>query len=642
MEDQQKYKPKTDFYSGADYGFDSSYGNESFLGYSGNMRFPASSFAVTTDPRVSSQLKAVSDKVSTGAKAIEVTGITPAEWESIPQQHLKELNRLKKLVGVDLTLHGPLIEPTGVTRNGWNETDRQQAENQLWSALERSHDLDPKGNIIVTFHSSNGLPEPQTVVVNPKTGREEISDFWVVDERTGSFTSIQPKTSYFKSEDKMEAGSFEDQKKKLVSTIEEQNKDSWYRNLQGVSYHANLGSESMERVLPRQDVTKLTPQKQLETSKVLEIYKKMGSPEFEEEIKSAGELEKPIREKLNDITHADIYLRDAYQQLQSIFNQAYEAAKKENRKDDLKKLDVYRDELKPKLGYIEDPLKVKEFADEIVKGVTVLRGIKEPQVLRPLRDFALEKASETFSNLAVQSFDKFGNNAPIISIENPPAGMGLSRGQDLRELVEQSQNKFIEKAILPKSDGGLGMDKSHAESEAKKLIGVTWDVGHINMIRKYGYDQTENKKQITAETAKIAPYIKHIHLSDNFGMEHTELPMGMGNVPLKEHLATLQKGYSGQIEKLKKVIETGGSWYRDFKVTPLKETLQAFGSPVYAMEMGPYWNTVAQSHGGYFAGYGNMLPQQHFSTYGSGFSAMPVELGGQLSGRSRMTGAPME
>jgi hypothetical protein len=159
------------------------------------------------------------------------------------------------------------------------------------------------------------------------------------------------------------------------------------------------------------------------------------------------------------------------------------------------------------------------------------------------------------------------------------------------------------------------------------------------MIRKFGYDN----KELAEETKKIAPYLKHIHLSDNFGMEHTELPMGMGNVPMKEHLAVLQtKLGSEYLNKVKKIVETGGSWFRDFKVTPFNQTLQAFGSPIYSMQMGPYWNQAAQSSGGYSSGYGNMLPQQHFSTYGSGFSNMPVELGGQMAGRNRLSGNPME
>ncbi len=57
--------------------------------------------------------------------------------------------------------------------------------------------------------------------------------------------------------------------------------------------------------------------------------------------------------------------------------------------------------------------------------------------------------------------------------------------------------------------------------------------------------------------------------------------------------------------------------------------------------MTPYWNQNAWTTGGYFAGYGNN-PDIHHSIYGSGFSNLPVELGGQTGGRSRVSGAPIE
>jgi len=77
--------------------------------------------------------------------------------------------------------------------------------------------------------------------------------------------------------------------------------------------------------------------------------------------------------------------------------------------------------------------------------------------------------------------------------------------------------------------------KEAGKQAAEKLIGATWDVGHINMIRRQGF----GKEDIIKEAEKIAPVVKHIHLSDNFGFEHTELPMGMGNVPIKEIMKKL-------------------------------------------------------------------------------------------------------
>ena len=88
---EERYK-KT-FYAGADYGLDSNYGNDFSLNF--GYRMPVSQFGIPADPRTANQLKAVSDRLNTGAKTIEVSGVTSAQWEMVPEQHLKEIERLK-------------------------------------------------------------------------------------------------------------------------------------------------------------------------------------------------------------------------------------------------------------------------------------------------------------------------------------------------------------------------------------------------------------------------------------------------------------------------------------------------------------------------------------------------------------------
>ena len=611
------------------YGLDESYG-KNFLGF--DYRFPVSQFAVTTDPRTSNQIKAVSDKISTGTGTIEITGITPQVLESIPDQHLTEINRLKKLTGVDLTFHGPLIEPTGVSKQGWNESHREQAEKQMWSSIERAHKIDPDGNIVITFHSSNGLPDPETKVLteekDPFTGKVRTvpvtKEFWVVDERTGNFQNAIPEKDFLRD------------KEKLYERFHDDEKEAWFRSLQHINFNANAATHHIKGPLSRHG--------DMKKEDYHELYKKfVESPEEADKfIKSkTPEQQEAAKEIMNDILHGDIYLRDSYTGLQNLFNQAYESTKikidsssasrteKEKAKEDLEKLESYKKELYPMLKDIEKPENIQKLNDEILKGVHLLRTVSVPHSIRPLKEFAIDKGSDTFSNLALESYKKFGDTAPIISIENPPAGSGLSRAEEIRDMIKASREKFVKKAVND------GISESEAKEQAEKLIGATWDVGHINMIRKYGY----GAKDVVKETEKIAPYVKHVHLSDNFGLEHTELPMGMGNVPTKKMLDLISQ-YNKQA---KKVIETGGNWFQFFQKTPLRETLEAFGSPVYPMAMAPYWNQsqVFGAGNAYFAGYG-MNPDVHHSVYGAGFSNLPVELGGQMAGKSRMSGNPLE
>ena len=62
------------------------------------------------------------------------------------------------------------------------------------------------------------------------------------------------------------------------------------------------------------------------------------------------------------------------------------------------------------------------------------------------------------------------------------------------------------------------------------------------------------------------------------------------------------------------------------------------------MKMSPYWNQNPAFQQSYLGGYGMMLPQTHYETFGAGFSRLPSELGGQKAGAegSRMSGRGME
>ena len=80
------------------------------------------------------------------------------------------------------------------------------------------------------------------------------------------------------------------------------------------------------------------------------------------------------------------------------------------------------------------------------------------------------------------------------------------------------------------------------------------------------------------------------------------------------------------------------------KTPPIKESFEAFGSPLYTEKGGPYWNQTVGLEHGYFTGYGAMLPQINYETFGAGFSQLPSELGGQRRGAEggRLSGRPME
>ena len=324
----------------------------------------------------------------------------------------------------------------------------------------------------------------------------------------------------------------------------------------------------------------------------------------------------------NKFKIAEEHVSEIHRSANSLFDKAYKYGSEDDKEKLINLSETFRQDLKDKKD-------LKGYSRALIGFMNELQSDFEPKIFTTLGEFTNESTTKTFANVAWDSYDKFGSKAPIISIENPPYGGAFSTGEELKEIVEGAREKFVEKAQEE------GMSKSQATKQAKKLIGVTWDVGHINMMRKHGFE----KEDILKETEAVQPLVKHVHLSDNFGMEHTELPMGMGNVPIKEIMDKLGKeGFEA-----KKVIEAG-NWWQHFKSPPVKESFQAFGSPLYAMDMGSYWNQSLALQQGYFGGYGMMLPQGNYNTFGAGFSQLPAELGGQQPGAkgSNMSGRPME
>ncbi|MFH1425369.1 MAG: TIM barrel protein [archaeon] len=619
-EEEFSYGNKNNIYPGSDSGLDPYFGKDFSVGFEGGYGPTVGQIGLCTDPRTANQVDAVSKKLSTGAKVIEIEGLQTQQLENIPKQHFKELERLKKLVGADLTFHGPTIEASGWSDQGWSEINREGSERQMMSAVEKAQQLDPNGNIVVTFHSTAGLPELATKIITPDG--EVTKELIVFDERSGSASRVKPKENILLGK-----------KATPEEEIKQMNKEGWTRELSNLAFHARQGAEGVERPLEA-----LKEKLGISKEDFLNLYKKFKKGEAQKFLQDLNPgAKKTAQDAIDNINYGETYIRESYLELQNHFNKAWVAAEKGGSKSDLAKLKEYKDKLQSTLKRVDfdNPENLVEFGETIQRGVNTLNSLSEiPQSLKPMSEFITDKASETFSNIAFNAYKKFGANAPIISIENPPAGGALGRGEDLKKLVEESRKKFSKHA-----QEKLGMSADEAKAQAEKLIGVTWDVGHINMLRKYGYGD----KELIEQTKKIAPMLKHVHLSDNFGFDHTELPMGMGDVPMKKHIEAIKK-YNDKLKNIKMIAETG-TWFGPQAFgnnTPFGETLRAFGSPVYAMQMAPYWSGAMNTSGNYSTGYGMMLPDQHFNLYGSGFSGLPPELGGQMAGRSRVSGTPMD
>ena len=586
-----------------------SYGNV-FTGY----RVGAGEIGMSTDARTANVLQEVSTKLNMGIKNIELSQVDKGVFESIPKGHLKEVNRQAKLVGAEVTLHAPVIEPSGMGQQGFDEIQRKAVERQMSHAIERANELNPDGSSPVTFHSSVEIPGSQWKMTDE--GKKPIK-LMIVEQESGKIvTAADEETKHYPSSWKAEG------KKTMTpeESLDALNNTSWSNSISELAHN----KADADGIISGNE------------TQIKHLMKDMQEGKY-----NPRDATPEQQQAFSRMTNARFFLEDAQLKLSGMFDKSYKFGTPEEKRF----LTHAAEQFKNNLGIL-DPNKnhpkeaiekartkqssLQNQSHAIQQMIEVMEHVN-PKLYVPIEDFAAEKSSETFANVAFNSYKKFKDKAPIISIENPPIGTALATGEELKNLVETTKEKFIKKAI----------DKGYAESEAKKqadkLIGVTWDVGHINMLRKQGF----KSKDIVKETEYVAPLVKHVHFSDNFGLEHTELPMGMGNVPVKEMMEKIGKeGFKG-----KKVVEAV-SWWQHFKTPPFIPSLEAMGSPIYADGVGPYWNQAIGLQQGYLSGYGQILPQGHFETYGiPSFANLPSELGGQRAGGgggSRMSGKGME
>jgi len=596
----------SNLYQGGYSSFKPSYASSSY-----DPKISAGSIGLTTDPRTMNLLADVSQKLSSGVKYVDVTAVSPDYFDNISKQQTKEVRRLAKLTGVDVDVHGPVINPAGFTQNGWSESERELTEKKIVNTLMRSHELNPDGNIHVNFHSSEGLPGSQPFAPSKRKEGEEYKTIIAVNRETGRLIPLESDVQYTPGGEKVEARTLTPEKR-----MESLNHTEWENSL----FQVEVSRENAERIM--QDVHPLI------VARNIALKTGQLNPE---------EISRDEAAQIKKVDSAMEFIKQARLSADSLFSKAYKVAEadKDNEKIELLRKISKRYGEVTGLDKIEDKKNVEKYlnpkvhADALFELMQNLERIP-PKTYVPVEEFAIEKGAKTYGNAAFTAYKKFKDTAPTLVIENPPAGQALATGGEIKKIVEESRKQFVSNAVKE------GMSQKQAQKEAEKLIGATWDVGHANMLRKFGYSQEETIE----EAAKVKSVLKHIHLSDNFGMEHTELPMGMGNVPFKEIMAKLgEKGYEA-----KKLIEAG-QWWAQMKSPPFQETLEGIGSPVYSMKMAPHWDQAPGLYQGYSDGLtGAWLPQINYETFGTGFSRLPSDLGGARPGAqgSRMSGRGME
>ncbi|MDD5649564.1 MAG: TIM barrel protein [Candidatus Nanoarchaeia archaeon] len=613
-------------------------------------KYRAGVLGVPLSIRSSIQIQDMAMRLNEGIKNIESSAVSPDIAEGIPKEHFQEMRRLSILTDSHVSMHAPIIDASGFTQQGWSEQNRKAAENQFSSVINNAYALNDEGNVPVVFHGANMMGVEWDKSVEEKY-REDIKKEYeergkpvpermprvttIVNQMTGQVQAMEIKEKYTMGEEKAKLFTPEKQ-------LESINRNQW-------------DQEKLQILSEMKQAMELNDRKEMLEREMMPLI--MGQ---QQDILHENE-----KQKLSELSHKahsiNNHINEINKNVLSHVDNAYDTFVRYVDKDKLKpeqqkELEAHQDILKKEIGKnidnidqnfynqqkaiignkreldIEDRHKLEKLNAEHLNQraqlfTSALSLMQEtPDVFVPVNEFSKQKASDTFSNIAMEAYRKFKDKAPIIAIENSYPNMPLSVAKDLKEAIELSRSKFADKLVSEQN-----LDPKEARNVAQKLIGATWDVGHINLLRKSGYSEAD----IIKEAESIAPFVKHIHLTDNFGTTDSHLPPGMGNVPIKQILDTIEE--KGNLDNVRQIVEAG-NFVQNFKESPYPYTLEALGSPIYSMGGAPYWNEVQQRSAGmdYSMGFGEMLPDYHFKQfYGGGWSAVPRELGGEMAGTSQ-------
>ena len=318
--------------------------------------------------------------ISTGQKVVELSLLNPEIVDSIPKPHLKETQRIAKLAGVDLRVHGHLIEASGATDRGFDKQQREIAENQIFSALERSHDLDAKGNISVTFHTTNGAPG---AIWKKEKGKEERQIVMpLVDQETGAITVAREEERYYP----VKGG------EKQTYNVQEQlnviNETKWGDSLSQVEFER----ESADTIL--KDIHPI----------IIGRYLQWRSGEIDQKSLDPKEMV-----EIKRIISAEEHIHEGQRTLNSLFDKAYKYGTDEEKKRLIHLSENYRRNLgiegdgKVNQNYF-NPQVQSNALFELKEGL----GLMKPQLFKPAEEYTIQESTQSFGNAAWKAYKEFG------------------------------------------------------------------------------------------------------------------------------------------------------------------------------------------------------------------------------------------
>ena len=434
-----------------------------------------------------------------GKGSLSGGNVTPETVSKESRKAIKELSRINK-VGVSTHASYGVTGFAGFTPQGFSDSEQQKNLNEIKKAIEFAADATEGG----------------AVVIHPGEFPRPISEFEGFEE-------------------------YEGEKQKGIVNFVDDRTGKILQLTQDIAVHKPV-MENGEYVIDKSGGYKL---------------EKWGYKDYLN--KFGGEKTKAAEAFYKD------YLRNEFEKSEAISNrrrlQANDIKKEIDEVDALIKTATEDKKLKYKSLLEELKNKREAFIEESLAHAKDAAEKKETfDHIKPIKDYGLKRSASAISDAAIYAYElekKRDLKKPLfISPENIFPEFGYSsHPKELKELIQQSRKELARKLMQKK-----GLSKEGAKEEAEKHIRATFDIGHVNVWKRFFKGSDEDfKKWVNKEVDDLVKnkIIGHVHMSDNFGYNDEHLKIGEGNAPIEDFVKKMVK--AGITKEGPLIAEGGGT-----------------------------------------------------------------------------------
>ena len=463
------------------------------------------------------------------------TGWTP---ESVSAPEREAIRQLAKINEVTLSTHAtPNVAISGISEQGFSEEQKERALFEVKKAIDFAADTAGGGPVVL-----HAQEFPRSIAEYYKEerfkqypGEEEKAIIPLVDQETGRLLQLRRDVRVPEITRDKEGNPIRDENNKLQAEMKSfdsyqqefnklpESQKKIYDDSVAKYFYSKFREAEKQRYEAESEFyderSRELEQKQRELEKYKTVVEKAENKAYATDIIPEQFLKDlPFEERKKLRENPEEFFRSAIKNIENQKNRFIEGAE----------------------GYRKQAYSVEH----------------EIEKISPIEKYGINQSAEAIGRAAMYGYElekSKGLDRPITIVpENWTPEIYGSHPQELKKLVQESRKSMAEQLVKEKN-----MDYEKAQKIAQEHIKSTFDIGHVNMWRKYfqGTDK-EFKTWVDEQVQDLLKnnIIGHVHLTDNFGYHDEHLTPGEGTAPIREFLQRLEtEGFKGTI-----VAEPGG------------------------------------------------------------------------------------